>query len=216
MNKKSNYLTVAIACAVMASSAFAQTTDVTYNLLSKINRPSGSAGDIFNVTFGSLNGGLLSLANKSGVDGADAFATWFGNNSRTLVSWNGVLGEGITPESDDYYRQDRLTSIWSSTQDNKALALVTHSNGSNVDSVALFDMGFSWANPADTGSYPFGAYDAIDLYAGQVTAIYGAADASAGTYGTLTTSSVPEPSSASLLLLGGVALAAVRRFRKNV
>jgi hypothetical protein len=215
MNKKSNYLTVAIACAVMASSAFAQTTDVTYNLLSKINRPSGSAGDIFNVTFGSLNGGLLSLANKSGVDGADAFATWFGNNSRTLVSWNGVLGAAITPESDDYYRQDRLTSIWSSTQDNKALALVTHSNGSNVDSIALFDMGFTWANPSDTGAFPFGAYDAIDLYAGQVTAIYGAADAAAG-YGTLTTSSVPEPSSASLLLLGSVALAAVRRFRKNV
>jgi len=215
MSKKSNYLTVAIACAVMASSAFAQTTDVTYNLLSKINRPSGSAGDIFNVTFGSLNGGLLSLANKSGVDGADAFATWFGNNSRTLVSWNGVLGAAITPESDDYYRQDRLTSIWSSTQDNKALALVTHSNGSNVDSIALFDMGFTWANPSDTGAFPFGAYDAIDLYAGQVTAIYGAADAAAG-YGTLTTSSVPEPSSASLLLLGSVALAAVRRFRKNV
>ena len=215
MSKKSNYLTVAIACAVMASSAFAQTTDVTYNLLSKINRPSGSAGDIFNVTFGSLNGGLLSLANKSGVDGADAFATWFGSNSRTLVSWNGVLGAAITPESDDYYRQDRLTSIWSSTQDNKALALVTHSNGSNVDSIALFDMGFTWANPSDTGAFPFGAYDAIDLYAGQVTAIYGAADAAAG-YGTLTTSSVPEPSSASLLLLGSVALAAVRRFRKNV
>jgi PEP-CTERM motif len=216
MNKKTNYLTVAAAVALMASSAFAQQTDVTYNLLSKINRPSGNAGDVFNVSFGSLNGGLLSLANKSGVDGADAFATWFGNNSRTLVSWNGVLGAAITPESDDYYRQDRLTSIWSSTQDNKALALVTHSNGSNVDSVALFDMGFTWANPSDTGAFPFGAYDGIDLYAGQVTAVYGTADASAGTYGTLTTSSVPEPSSASLLLFGSVALAALRRFRKKI
>lgn len=217
MNKNSNYLTVVIACAMMASSAFAQSTDVSYNLLSKITRPSGNAGDTFNIVFGSLNGGLSSLAiNKSGVNGANAFATWFGNNSRTLVTWNGLLGADITPESDNYYRQDRLTSIWSSTQDNQALAFVSYSSGSTVDSIALFDLGFQWANPADTGSYPFGAYDAIDLYAGQVTAIYGTADASAGTYGTLTTSSVPEPSSASLLLLGGVALAAVRRFRKNV
>jgi len=190
---------------------------VTYNLLSKINRPSGSAGDTFNISFGSLNGGLLSLANdKSGVDGAAAFFTWYGSNSRSLVNWNGVIGASITPESDDYYRQASLTSIWSSTQNNRALAFVSYSSGSTVDSIALFDLGFDWANPADTGSYPFGAYDAIDLYAGQATAIYGTADASAGTYGTLTTSSVPEPSSASLLLLGGVALAAVRRFRKNI
>ena len=217
MNKKTNYLTVAIAFAMMASSAFAQQTDVAYNLLSKINRPSGSAGDVFNISFGSLNGGLLSLANnKSGVDGANAFFTWYGNNSRSLVNWNGVVGADITPESDSYYRQSLLTSIWSNTQDNQALAFVSYSNGSSVDSIALFDLGFQWANPADTGSYPFGAYDGIDLYAGQVTAVYGTADASAGTYGTLTTSSVPEPSSASLLLFGSVALAALRRFRKNV
>jgi hypothetical protein len=217
MSKNSNYLTVVIACAMMASSAFAQSTDVSYNLLSKITRPSGNAGDIFNVSFGSLNGGLLSLANnKSGVDGADAFFAWYSNNSRSLVNWNGVVGADITPTLDAYYRQASLTSIWSSTQNNQALAFVSYSSGSTVDSIALFDLGFQWANPADTGSYPFGAYDAIDLYAGQVTAIYGTADASNGTYGTLTTSSVPEPSSASLLLLGGVALAAVRRFRKNV
>jgi hypothetical protein len=96
------------------------------------------------------------------------------------------------------------------------LAFVSYSSGSTVESIALFDLGFDWANPADTGSYPLGAYDAIDLYAGQVTAIYGTADASAGTYGTLTTSSVPEPSSFSLMLLGATALVALRRLRKNV
>ena len=218
MNKKAYYLTVAVACVMMVSPAFAQsTTDVTYNLLSKINRPSGSAGDTFNISFGSLNGGLLSLANdKSGVDGAAAFFSWYGSNSRSLVNWNGVVGADITPLSDDYYRQASLTSIWSSTQNNQALAFVSYSSGSTVDSIALFDLGFQWANPADTGSYPFGAYDAIDLYAGQVTAIYGTADASAGTYGTLTTSSVPEPSSISLMLFGATALVALRRLRKNV
>jgi len=218
MNKKTNHLTVAIACAMLASSGFAQsTTDVNYNLLSKINRPSGSAGDTFNISFGSLNGGLLSLANdKSGVDGAAAFFSWYGSNSRSLVSWNGVVGANITPLSDDYYRQGTFNSIWSNTQNNQALAFVSYSSGSTVDSIALFDLGFQWANPDDTGSYPLRAYDAIDLYAGQITAIYGTANASDGTYGTLTTSNVPEPSSASLLLLGGVALAVVRRFRKNV
>jgi len=219
MSKKTNYLTAVIACAMLASSGFAQstTTEVNYNLLSKINRPSGSAGDTFNISFGSLNGGLLSLANdKSGVDGAAAFFSWYGSNSRSLVSWNGVVGANITPLSDDYYRQGTFNSIWSNTQNNQALALVSYSSGSTVDSIALFDLGFQWANPNDTGSYPLGAYDAIDLYAGQITAIYGTANASDGTFGTLTTSNVPEPSSASLLLLGGVALAVVRRFRKNV
>jgi len=218
MNKKTNYLTVAIAYAMLASSGFAQTTTaVNYNLLSKINRPSGSAGDTFNVSFGSLNGGLLSLANdKNGVDGAAAFFSWYGSNSRSLVNWNGVVGAAITPSSDDYYRSGTFNSIWSNTQNNQALAFVSYSSGSTVDSIALFDLGFQWANPNDTGSYPFGAYDAIDLYAGQITAIYGTANASDGTFGTLTTSNVPEPSSASLLLLGGVALAVVRRFRKNV
>jgi len=218
MNKKPNYLTVALACVMLASSGFAQsTTDVNYNLLSKIQQPSYNAADTFNISFGSLNEGLLSLANnKSGVDGAAAFFAWYGNNSRSLVNWNGVVGADITPLSDDYYRQASLTSIWSSTQNNRALAFVSYSSGSTVDSIALFDLGFDWANPADTGSYPFGAYDAIDLYAGQVTAIYGTADASAGTYGTLTTSSVPEPSSLSLMLFGASALVALRRLRKNV
>jgi hypothetical protein len=216
MNKKTNYLTAVIACAMLASSGFAQTT-VNYNLLSKIQQPSFNAADTFNISFGSLNEGLLSLANnKSGVDGAAAFYTWYGNNSRSLVNWNGVVGANITPVSDDYYRQASLTSIWSSTQNNRALAFVSYSSGSTVESIALFDLGFDWANPADEASYPVGAYDIIDLYAGQVTAVYGTADAAAGTYGTLTTSSVPEPSSLSLMLFGASALVALRRLRKNV
>jgi len=216
MNKKTNYLTAVIACALLASSGFAQTT-VSYNLLSKIQQPSLNAADTFNISFGSLNEGLLSLANnKSGVDGAAAFYTWYGNNSRSLVNWNGVVGANITPASDDYYRQARLTSIWSSTQNNRALAFVSYSSGSAVESIALFDLGFDWANQADEASYPVGAYDNINLYAGEVTAVYGTADAAAGTYGTLTTSSVPEPSSLSLMLFGASALVALRRLRKNV
>jgi len=217
MKNKANYIPLVIAFAMTLSSAFAGNTDLSYNLLSKIARPGGSNGDTFNISFGSLNGGLLSLTTKaSDANGAAGFAAWYGANSRSLVNWNDVNGSLITPESDDYYRSGSFASIWSASQDNQALAFVTHSDVSGVDSIALYDLGFRWANPADTGSYPFGAYDFANLYAGEVAAVYGVADASAGTYGTLTTSSVPEPSSASLLLIGSVALAALRRFRKNV
>jgi hypothetical protein len=79
----------------------------------------------------------------------------------------------------------------------------------------LFDLGFDWGNGADAGQFPLGLYDFINLNT-DATAVYGSVNPSQGPLGTLTTSNVPEPSSASLLLLGGLALAAVRRLRKNV
>ena len=220
---------VLVAWLAQVSVGLSQTTEVTANLLSIIQRASGgSSSDQFQVSFGSLNGGLASLLTKdSNANGAAGFAAWYGSNSRTLLSWGAVTGADIT-DADQFYRYygantslptyqgAALNSIYSNSQDNRALAFVTYSSGSTVQEIGLYDLGFSWGNPADTGSYPFGLYDYISLGAdAPVTAVYGSADPNTGTYGTLSTSTVPEPSSASLMLLGTVGVLAFRRLRKT-
>ena len=229
MKLKLNVLIITGVAFMAFSTAMAETTEVTVNLLSTIKKQGLVGGDTFNVSFGSLNGGLLDLASKPvNANGAAGFATWYGANSRTLLNWNGVNGSLVT-DSEDYYRYygldtsvstragGPLTSIFSSTLNNRALAFVTweSSPGSGIEQIGLFDLGFDWGNGADTEQYPLGLYDAFTLSSDAV-AIYGSTNPSDGDFGSLTTSSVPEPSSASLLLLGSLALAAVRRFRKNV
>jgi hypothetical protein len=221
---------VAIAlCGVLIQPVMSQTSETVLALQSKISSQAQGGASTFNISFGSLNQGLLSLANKpTTADGAGAFAAWYGANSRTFVSWNGVVGSDIT-DSDAfirYYGPDTsienragaaLPSIFVPNEDNRALAFISYefSPGGGISEIGLFDLGFNWGNPADTEQFPLGLYDFINLNT-DATAIYGAVNPTQGDMGTLATSSVPEPSSASLLLLGGLALAAVRRFRKNV
>ena len=209
--------------------AISATSEVALALQSKLSSQAQGGVSTFNISFGSLNQGLIALANKPATaDGAGAFAAWYAANSRTFVNWNGVIGSDIT-DSDAfirYYGPDTtvenraggaLTSIFNPAQDNRALAFVSYefAPGGGITEIGLFDLGFDWGNGADTEQFPLGLYDFINLNT-DATAIYGAVNPSQGDFGTLTTSSVPEPSSASLLLLGGLALAAVRRFRKNV
>ena len=209
--------------------AISATSEVALALQSKLSSQAQGGVSTFNISFGSLNQGLIALANKpTTADGAGAFAAWYAANSRTFVNWNGVIGSDIT-DSDAfirYYGPDTtdenraggaLTSIFNPAQDNRALAFVSYefAPGGGITEIGLFDLGFDWGNGADTEQFPLGLYDFINLNT-DATAIYGAVNPSQGDFGTLTTSSVPEPSSASLLLLGGLALAAVRRFRKNV
>ena len=215
-------------CGVLIQPVMSQTSETVLALQSKLSSQAQGGNSAFNISFGSLNGGLLSLANKPIAEGAGAFATWYSANSRTFVSWNGVVGSDIA-DSDAYIRYygpdtsvenragDALTSIFNPADDNRALAFVSFefTPGSGISEIGLFDLGFDWGNGADTAQFPLGLYDFINLNT-DATAIYGAVNPSQGDFGTLTTSSVPEPSSASLLLLGGLALAAVRRFRKNV
>ena len=209
--------------------AISATSEVALALQSKLSSQAQGGVSTFNISFGSLNQGLIALANKPATaDGAGAFAAWYAANSRTFVNWNGVIGSDIT-DSDAfirYYGPDTsvenrvggaLTSIFNPAQDNRALAFVSYefAPGGGITEIGLFDLGFDWGNGADTEQFPLGLYDFINLNT-DATAIYGAVNPSQGDFGTLTTSSVPEPSSASLLLLGGLALAAVRQFRKNV
>ena len=209
--------------------AISATSEVALALQSKLSSQAQGGVSTFNISFGSLNQGMIALANKpTTADGAGAFAAWYAANSRTFVNWNGVIGSDIT-DSDAfirYYGPDTsvenraggaLTSIFNPAQDNRALAFVSYefAPGSGITEIGLFDLGFDWGNGADTEQFPLGLYDFINLNT-DATAIYGAVNPSQGDFGTLTTSSVPEPSSASLLLLGGLAIAAVRRFRKSV
>ena len=225
--KNTNILILATAMTSWLSPLHAQTTEVTVNLLSKLTKSNGDGNYAFNISFGSLNGGLASLSSKdSSADGAAGFATWYGNNSRTLLSWNGVNGASIV-DSDSFYRYygadtsietragGALTSIFSSSLDNRALAFVSYSNGGVVEEIGLYDFGFNWGNPADTAAYPVGVYDIFTLASSTVTAVYGSTNDSVGVNGTIYTSTVPEPSSASLLLLGAAGVFALRRLRKN-
>ena len=216
-------------CGALIHPAMSATSEVVIALQSKLSSQVQGGVSTFNISFESLNQGLIALANKpTTADGAGAFAAWYAANSRTFVNWNGVIGSDIT-DSDAfirYYGPDTsvenrvggaLTSIFNPAQDNRALAFVSYefAPGGGITEIGLFDLGFDWGNGADTEQFPLGLYDFINLNT-DATAIYGAVNPSQGDFGTLTTSSVPEPSSASLLLLGGLALAAVRRFRKNV
>ena len=224
--KNTKILILATAVASWLSPLHAQTTEVTVNLLSKLAKSDGDGDRSFNISFGSLNGGLASLLYKEGADGAAGFATWYGNNSRTLLEWNGVNGASIV-DSDSFYRYygadtsietragGPLTSIFDSFVDNRALAFVTVTNGGVVEEIGLYDFGFNWGDPADTGSFPVGVYDIFTLASSTVTAVYGATNDTVGDNGTIYTSTVPEPSSASLMLLGAAGILALRRLRKN-
>ena len=219
---------VAVVGAWMASASAQSKTEVTVNLLSQLSRQNTGGDFTFDISFGSLNGGLSSLLTKdSSANGAAGFATWYTSNSRSLLSWNGVNGASIE-DTDSFYRYygddtsvdtragGPRTSIYSASLNNRALAFVTSSTGGVVQEVGLYDFGFDWGNPADTAAFPVGVYDIFTLASNTVTAIYGSTNGSLGDNGTVLTSTVPEPSSASLLLLGATALVALRRFRKNV
>ena len=224
-----NISTLIVASLLSWSNVQAQTAEVTANLLSTIGRQSnGTSGDVFQLSFGSLNGGLASLLTKdSSANGAAGFASWYASNSRTLLNWGPVTGSSIT-DSDTYYKYygadtavdtragDPLDSVWSSTLDNRALAFVSYSDGTTIQEIGLYDLGFSWTSPTDPIAVAFGLSENFTLTADQMTAIYGAANGSALPTGALTTSSVPEPSSMSLMLFGATALVALRRLRKNV
>ena len=172
--KNTKILILATAVASWLSPLHAQTTEVTVNLLSKLAKSDGDGDRSFNISFGSLNGGLAPLLSKEGADGAAGFATWYGNNSRTLLEWNGVNGASIV-DSDSFYRYygadtsietragGPLTSIFSSSLDNRALAFVSYSNGGVVEEIGLYDFGFNWGDLADTGSFPVGVYDIFTL-----------------------------------------------------
>jgi len=224
---------IALGAGFNISAVVAAETETTATLLSKIQRQdlgNRQAADAFEVSFGSLNGGRASLLSKdSSANGAAGFASWYAANSRTFLSWTGgVVGANIV-ESDDfirYYGPDTLaetrqggplTSIFSNSQDNEALAFITYSFGGSVTEVGLFTFNTNWSNPSDPSFGATGLFDVFTLSADNVSAVYGGADPAAnGGYGVLSTSSVPEPSSMSLMLFGATALVALRRLRKNV
>jgi hypothetical protein len=223
---------IALGAGFNISALVAAETETTATLLSIIKRQGEvySSSDTFQVSFGSLNGGLASLLSKdSSANGAAGFASWYAANSRTFLSWTGgVVGANIV-ESDDFIRYygpntsfetrqgDSLTSIFSNTQNNEALAFITYSFGGSVTEVGLFTFNTNWSDPSDPNFGATGLFDIFTLSADNVSAVYGSADSAAnGGYGVLSTSSVPEPSSMSLMLFGATALVALRRLRKNV
>lgn len=226
--RKLTVLLTSIGFCIAAFTSNAATTEVSANLLSTINRQSGgSTGDVFSVSFGSLNGGLTSLLTRDvSANTAAGFATWYSANSRTLLDWGSVQGSSITDNDSFYkyygldssspiYKGSALTSIFDPALNNRALAFVTYSSSGTVQEVGLYDLGFDFANPANSSDWPLGIASDFLTLSSDATAIYGATSPGTGSYGALsTTATVPEPSASLLLLVGGMAFAAVRQFRK--
>jgi hypothetical protein len=83
---------------------------------------------------------------------------------------------------------------------------------------AVAAVNFLTADVSDVNSFAFATSDLVagDAAAIGATAIVGNGGPAGTSSFSLSTATVPEPSSASLLLLGGSALVALRRLRKNV
>ena len=229
MNKITNLIAaVSLGLVLGLHHAQSQTLSQTsLSLVSQIQRAGGGDGT-FSIAFGSLNGGLAALTSLGwNMNSVSTFASWYAANSRTLYTWTGVTGSAIDSESNDYYRnftdditmENRvggpLASIYSTTQNNEALAFVTYSVSGAVEELGLFSFGVNWENPtaADFPGNNF-AFDATGM-----SAVLGGLDTSAnygyGIASTVTATGIPEPTSGSLFLLGAAGVLALRRLRKT-
>jgi hypothetical protein len=220
-----------VAASLMGAHSIAQTpTELNLSLLSKLGTQGSTVGTAgpFSISFGSYNGTSLgTLFNTSVSYGSDlaGFATWYGNNSRTIYTWTGVNGSLIDNNNADYYRNFSsdtevesyagapLNSVYNSLYNNNVFAFVTTGSGASLQ-LALIDLGITWADPtvATAGGV---LSDTVVFSAGNAVS-YGGGFNKSGQGLITTTISVPEPSAMSLMLLGGTALVALRRLRKNV
>ena len=228
--KIKNQISALIAVALMGAHAIAQTpTELNLSLLSKLGTEGSTVGTAgpFSISFGAYNGTSLgTLFNTSVSYGSDlaGFATWYGNNSRTIYTWTGINGSLINKNNENYYRnfssdpQTELyagaapNSIYNASYNNNVFAFVTTGSGASLQ-LALIDLGIQWANPAVATAGGV-LTDTVVFSAGNAVS-YGGGINRSGQLIT-TTTSVPEPSAMSLMLLGGTALVALRRLRKNV
>jgi hypothetical protein len=90
---------------------------------------------------------------------------------------------------------------------------VTTGSGASLQ-LALIDLGITWADPLVPTAGGV-LTDTVVFSAGNAVS-YGGGFNKSGQGLITTTTSVPEPSAMSLMLLGGTALVALRRLRKNV
>jgi len=233
--KIKNQISALIAMALMGAHAIAQTTpppttELNLSLLAKLGTEGSTVGTDgpFSISFGAYNGtNLGTLFNTSVSYGSDlaGFATWYGNNSRTIYTWSGVNGSLIDNNSASYYRNFSsdtavesytgapLDSIYNASYNNNVFAFVTTGSGASLQ-LALIDLGITWANPAVATAGGV-LSDTVVFSAGNAVS-YGGGINKSGQGLITTTTSVPEPSAMSLILLGGTALVALRRLRKNV
>jgi len=173
-----------------------------------------------------------------GSNSADNYSNIFSNFSilasyRTQTSDFGVV---FGPESGDTetgtvigFNGNQPVSFFN----NKAMQVVVLSpvDGQNTpgnllqigiygayDFAALAAVNFLTADVSDVNSFAFATSDLVAGDPAQIgaTAIVGSGGPAGTSSFSLSTLSVPEPSSASLLLLGATAMVALRRLRKNV
>jgi len=232
MKIKNQITSLLTAIVLIAGTGYAADTELSLSLLAKLGvQGSGQSGssEQFSITFGAYNGNslgqLFATATSYGTD-VQGFNTWYGANSRSIYTWSGVQGNLINNDDAAYYRNFSIdntvdsyagapkTSIFSSQYDNSVFAFISTGSGASLE-LALIDLGLDWADPA-WGTAGGVLSDTVVLNAGQSAVVYAGGVDRSGQGLITTTTNVPEPSASALLLVGAVALGAVRRIRKNV
>ena len=224
---KTIFQTLMLITTVLASGVVqAQTngpTELSVSLLAKLGTEgtTGGTSDTFTVSFGSFNGTYANLlgARTTYYNDSVAFLSYFNANSRSIYNWSGITGNLVDGENAAYYRNFSINpdtenyagtppvSIWSSVFDNTVLALITNTTNNQL---ALINLGINWSDPNVTTAGGV-LTDTVALTAGSgSTAIWGSTH---GSY--INTTSVPEPSSASLMMIGAAGVLALRRLRKS-
>lgn len=231
MKIKNQISALLIAVSLLGAHSIAQTpTELNLSLLSKLGTQGSTVGTAgpFSISFGSYNGTSLgTLFNTSVSYGSDlaGFATWYGNNSRSIYTWTGIDGSLVDNNDAGYYRNFSsdntvesyagapLDSIYNPAYNNSVFAFVTTGSGASLQ-LALIDLGIVWANPAVATAGGV-LSDTVVFSAGNAVS-YGGGFNKSGQGLITTTTSVPEPSAMSLIFIGGTALVALRRLRKNI
>ena len=242
MNNKLKIVSVLLGLISMSGSLQAQTVNLINNLqpfyMSNGSSLLNQNSEVYIGTFGSLDND--SIRNLFTSNTAQNYSNLFGNfsilASLRTSGQNGEFAAIFGPEAGDEdspnlfaFNGNKEVGFF----DNKAMQVVVLGsvNGENrpantleIGVYEVYDFGtvaalnFATLDATDVNNIPFATKDLVNTDPAKIgaNAIVGNGGPTGTSSFSLSTFAVPEPSSASLLLLGATALVALRRLRKNV
>ena len=233
---KNALLTVTFALGLMSQTAKAQYIGLDGNLEDLRNSDSSSASSLLSVgtyfsvgSFGNRTAAQVNTLLSSATDAASFGSLLQANYKAAFLGITTIAGSASGDNASNYFQPGNIVSF--TTSDNiyavfaqaagggnyrMGIFAAASYNGSGVAGNQIrFDLGELGSNVLNlTTDYSgtSGGPGAIAVGSGSL----GGRSANGFYLGTAISSAVPEPSSMSLILLGGTALVALRRLRKNV
>jgi hypothetical protein len=233
---KTTLLTVTFALGLMAQSANAQYIGLDGNLEDLRNSDSSSASSLLSVgtyfsvgSFGNRTATQVTTLLDSATDAASLGSLLQANYKPAFLGITTIAGSA---SGDNVANNFQVGNIGSFTTNDNIYALFAQATGSGDYRIGIFaaasysgsgvagnqirfdlgELGSNVMNLTTDYSGTSGGPGAIAVGNGSL----GGRSANGFYLGTAVSSAVPEPSSMSLMLLGGTALVALRRLRKNV